>query len=163
MKTTYTVPEVPGSKRTSARPYTFAVIGYSDVTRSVARLRARNEAERTKTLRYLKQNWESWNRQANAAPGTTYVNHNGYLVTAKEPYIDIAKGFIERNPSLEAYIANTDAESEANLASIAAKGDGPLEVLRWSSSKANAEKGLYEFQDWYSDLRVVPCIPVVKG
>lgn len=162
MKTTYTVPEVAGSKRQSARPYTHAVVGYYDAARVVATWRAGHEANRARDTRWETKSWNDWKRLAAVNAGDMYVNHNGYRVAASQGSIDIAKGFMAKHPTLEAYLTHLEADFNAQIEHTLAKGNGPVTVLRWSMSLANASKGFSEFERSNSGLRVVSCVPVTK-
>jgi hypothetical protein len=162
MKTTYTVLEVTGSRRTSERPYTHAVIGYYDQARMVAHQRAENAANRAKNIRWETKSWNDWKRVAAVKAGDMYVNHNGYRVAASQGTIDIATGFMAKHPTLEGYLAHLDAEFNAHMEEALAKENGSMVVLRWSSSAKNAAKGMSEFDNRYSGLRVVECVPVTK-
>lgn len=162
MKTTYTVPEVPGSKRTSERPYTHAVIGYDDPQRRVAAWLADHEANGAKYRRWSIKNWQDNRRAAAVKEGEMYVNHNGFRVEARQAFIDIAAGFMAKYPTLEGYLAHEEQDFQDRVAAERARPNGPVVVLRWSMSRANASKGLSEFDRSYSGIKIVECVPVTK-
>jgi hypothetical protein len=149
-----------GSKRRSLRPYTHAVIGYFDGELVARTNRAHHVANRAKELGWSTRNWNGCKRGAAAKAGEIYVNHNGCRVAARQAIIDIDTEFMTKYPTLEAYIAHEEAEFEAQCAAYIAHGNDKMVVLRWSSSLKNASKGLSEFSNHYSGLRVVPCVPV---
>lgn len=158
-KITYTVPEVPESKRVSARPYTHAIIGCRDPKVVVATMQANYTAKREQYRRWETKHWNDEKRAAEAVVGQKYLNHNGYMVEAKDYVVDAGKSFMSKYPTLESYLADLDRKHEESIQSELAQPKSPLSVLRWSQSHDNAKKALGEFEPYYSGLRVVPCVP----
>lgn len=160
-KKVFTVPEVPGSKRSSERPYSHAVIGRYSGEVAAANAEADMKANGKK---YRSWDVKSWNNSAEAVkakPGELYRNHNGFMVPMSESMLAIELKFMEKYPSLEAYLESKQAEHKGYVESLRAQGLGPLVVLRWSMSLANAMKSWSEFPS-YIELRAVPCVEVVK-
>lgn len=160
--TTYTVPEVPGSKRTSPRPYTHAIIGRSSSQLSAIRYEADLKANGAKYARWDTKNWHDNKRLAECPSGGTYRNHNNYVTTASDELIKIGADFIAKYPTVESYLAHQKAEGEARVAKMKAVPDGELVVLQWSMSHANASKARSAYCKHHVDVRVVECVPVAK-
>lgn len=160
-KRVFMVPEVPGSKRSSERPYSHAVIGRYSGEVAAANCEADHKANGAKYRSWEVKSWNDSARAAKAKPGELYKNHNGYMVKMSEDLLAIHLRFMEKYPSLDAYLAEKDAEHKAYIEKLRAEPLGPLIVLRWSMSRANAEKGWGEFS-CYVERRVVECVEVVK-
>ncbi len=160
--TTFTVLEVPGSKRASARPYTHAVIGCYDGKTTAAWARAEHAKNKDQTARWDAKHWRDAKRTAEAVDGQLYRNHNNYMVVATQAIIDIYKPFMEKHPTVESYLAHQEAEVLAYLAKLEAAGTGELVVLQWSMSQKNAMKAVGSFANQHIGLRVVPCVELVK-
>lgn len=162
MKTTYTVPEVPGSKRGSERPYTHAIIGRRDGRCTAAAMEATRAVEEPKNRKWDAKHWDDCQRGSVAVAGQLYRNHNGYMVEARQAIIEIDAEFMAANPDRAAYIEKMAAERAAYLAKLKASTAGPLEVLQWSMSLSNAMKAVGAKCAHHSDVRVVACVPVEK-
>lgn len=163
MNTTYTVPEVPGSKRASARSYTHAIIGRRDGRCSAVAYEADLKANESKHHKWDAKHWDDRQRESVAVVGQLYRNHNGYMVEARDYNVRLGSEFIAKNPDRAAYIEAKSAERLAHLAMLKASTPGELEVLQWSMSLANAMKSVSSKQAHHSDVRVVACVPVVKA
>lgn len=162
-KTTYTVPQVPGSRRTSERPYTHAVIGRADSRMSAiscAEDLAKNEG---KYRKWDAKDWDDRKRESEATAGQLYRNRNGFMVEAKAWLIESGAEFIGKNPDRAAYVAACAAHRQQRLEKLKAGTAGELGVLQWSMSEANARKSLTTWSHHHSDLHVVPCVPVEKA
>lgn len=161
--TTFTVIEVPGSKRASARPYTHAIIGRRDGRCSAVAMAADLAENEVKYVRWDAKNWDDWKRAAEATVGQLYRNHNGCMVEAKDYTVRIGSEFIAENPDREAYIAGKASERQTTLDNLRASEPGELAVLQWSMSMQNALKAVGTYRTHHSDVRVVECVPVVKN
>jgi len=161
-KITYTVPEVPGSKRTSERPYTHAVIGRRDGRCSAIGIEATLATEEPKNRRWDGKSWDDSKREAEATAGQLYRNHNGYMVEASQFLVDLGTKFIAENPDRTAFIEKKAAERAAYLAKLKASEPGPLVVLQWSMSIKNAYRAIGTMSNHHSAVRVVECLPVEK-
>lgn len=162
MKTTYTVPEVPGSKRSSERPYTHAIIGRRDGRCSAVAMEATRAVEEPKNRKWDAKRWDDCQRGSVAVAGQLYRNHNGCMVEARESIIEIDVGFMAENPDRAAYIEKMAAERAAYLAKLKDSTPGPLEVLQWSMSLNNAMKATGTMRRHHSEVRVVACVPLEK-
>ena len=162
MTTTYTVPEVPGSKRASLRPYTHAIIGRRDGRCTAAGIEAKMAVEEPKNRKWDAKHWDDCKRGSEAVVGQLYRNANGFMVEARDAIIKIDAGFIAENPDRAAFIEKKAAERAAYLAKLKASMPGELEVLQWSMSLANAMKAVGSKQSHHSDVRVVACVAVIK-
>jgi hypothetical protein len=155
-KKTFTVAEVPGSKRTSDANYTHAIIGQADPALTVALWRANRNAARE--IRENTKDWKLAKLTSSLKEGDLYINHNNCRVPVRQYTIDSSVQFITENPTLEGYLAAREKHFEDECASTLAKPVGPVVVLRWSRSAVNAAKAVAEFSQHYSNLRVVPVV-----
>lgn len=162
MKTTYTVPEVPGSTRTSERPYTHAIVGRRDGRCTAAGVEARMATEEPKNRKWDAKHWDDCQRGSVAVEGQLYRNFNGCMVEARAAVIKIDADFIAANPDRAAYIEKMAAERADYLAKLKASEPGPLVVLRWSMSFKNAFNALGSEAAHHSSVRVVECVAVEK-
>lgn len=159
----FTVLEVPGSKRASARPYTHAIIGRRDGRCSAVAMEADLAENELKYVRWDAKNWDDWKRAADASVGQLYRNHNGFMVEAKDCTVRIGAEFIVANPDREAYVAGEAAKRQATLNELRASEPGELTVLQWSMSIQNALKAVGAYRTHHSDVRVVECVPAAKA
>lgn len=157
--TTYTVPEVPGSKRSSARAYTHAIVGR--VNAAARRAAVQSEANR-------EQHIKSWNWHAKE--GAMKVGDLIHYTATYKPWsvpmtkerLDEHLEFLAKYPTAEDFVQQRIAANLARINEVYGEGDeGPLEVLQWSQSAANAQKGLSSWKALLG-VRVVECVPVVK-
>ena len=160
--TTYTVPAVPGSKRTSHRPYTHAVVGRRDGRCSAIIYAADLDANERRYRTWDGKHWDDWKRASEATAGQLYRNHNGFMVEAQQSVIDIGARFIGENPDRAAYIEAKAAERQECLRQMQGSQPGELAVLQWSMSHQNAMRSLTTHMRHHSDVRVVECVPVTK-
>jgi len=158
-KTTFTVPQVPGSKRASERPYTHAVIGRRDSRCSAVTYAADLAANERKHQRWDGKLWDDEKRASEATVGQLYRNHNNFMVEASARVVEVAIKFIGENPDRQAYIDRMSAERQAHLEELKAGTAGELVVLQWSMSQANALKSTGTWCNHHSDVSVVPCVP----
>lgn len=151
--TTFTVTQVPGSKRTSHRNYTHAIIGCRDGKV----LAASTLAERRKNdqSRWNSKHWYDEKRAADATVGQPYKNHNGFSVIAQEYNVRFGKEFIAKYPTVESYLAKLKQDFDDMIAKLQAEPLGTLEVLQWSMSADNARKALGSWSKSHSHLEVV--------
>lgn len=161
--TTFTVLEVPGSKRASARPYSHAIIGRRDGRCSAVAMAADLAENESKYVRWDAKNWDDWKRAAEATVGQLYRNHNGFMVEAKDYTVRTGSEFIASNPDREAYMAGEAAKRQSTLDNLRVAEPGELAVLQWSMSMQNALKAAGTYRTHHSDVRVVECVPVVKA
>lgn len=161
-KTTYTVPEIPGSYRTSERPYSHAVIGRRSGKLSAITTEAHYKATATQSKRWDTKSWNDWKRASEATVGQLYRNHNNVMVVARDYEVEIGQKFMAENPTLEGYLEKLAAAHAKHVAALKASPDGELCVLQWSMSHKNAFKALGTFAKHYIDLRVVECTAVGK-
>lgn len=161
-KTTYTVPAVPGSSRTSERPYTHAIVGRDSPALQAAHRAADFKANAAKYARWDAKLWHDNKRLAQCPSGGMYLNSNGYLTTPSDAVIKIGTDFIASFPTPEGYLAYLKAQREADVARGTAAPDGELAVLQWSMSYANAWKAHGTWCKTHVDVRVVECVPVAK-
>lgn len=150
-KTTYTAPEVPGSSRSSERPYTHAVVG----RRNIAALRA--YAPESAEYSHGKQTYDYYSKQVQVGAGNSYLYKTGecrpFMVTVKQEDYDRGVAFLAENPDRAAYVAKKLAE---RMAELGTEDAGPLQVLQWSMSHANADKATGTFLNkGYVGVRVV--------
>lgn len=163
MKVThYTVLEVPGSKRSSHRPYTHAIIGRRCPGLSAIAYEDDLRKNAAKYTRYDVKNWHDEKRLAECPSGGTYLNHNRVMIAASDELIQIGKDFIAKYPTVESYLEHKKAESDAIIAKLKAEPDGELKVLQWSMSHKNALKAHGAWCKHHSEVRVVECFPVVN-
>jgi hypothetical protein len=70
--------------------------------------------------------------------------------------------FMKENPTQDAYVQKSvDAQLKRINDAYGEGPAGPLDVLQWSQSVANAHKGLSSWKGLLG-VRVVECVPVVK-
>lgn len=160
-KRAFSVPEVPGSKRVSARPYSHAVIGRYSGLVGAELAEAAWEKDKAATLARAAKDWAFYAADAKRVEGEVRPNYNGYPMPVRDYDIRIAKERLEKTPSAEAYIAARVADHEAYVARLRAVGVAELAVLRWSMSLANAIKAAASFPSCI-EVRVVPCVEVIK-
>jgi hypothetical protein len=157
---TYTVPEVPGSKRTSDRPYTHALVGRVDVAaaRRAAVSAGWDESDRT--------NYAFYRKLHDVGVGGVWSHTRGYEHKVDQRDYDGAKKIIDAHPTLDGYLLarREDRLNQLNEKYGATSQAGPLVVLQWSMSAANAAKaeGTWRSQRGYIAVRVVECVPVEK-
>lgn len=150
---TYTVPQVPGSKRTSPRPYTHAVIGRRDLARERAHVTS------TTFVELDRKNYDHHRHIVAVGVGGVWSRSrsgHGYVVTRE--MFDTATAAVSGCDTPEKYVAKL---ADFRLTSINRAGKGPagqLEVLSWSMSAASAEKAAARHRRWFIDVRVVPCV-----
>lgn len=148
--TTYTVPEVPGSSRTSHRPYTHAVVGRRNLARE------RQQAADPATHNDL-NNWQFYQKVLRVGLGGVWSERHGY--TVDQSMLDNAKRATEGCETVNDYVAK---QIEWRLARINEVGTGPageLQVLQWSMGVENARKGITATRrEWYVNLAVVACV-----
>ncbi|WOB06514.1 hypothetical protein [Piscinibacter gummiphilus] len=161
-KQTYTVVEVPGSKRSSERPYSHAVIGRRSGKISAITAEAHHKATAAQTKRWDTKSWNDWKRASEATVGQLYRNHNNVMVVARDYEVEIGQKFMAENPTLEGYLEKLEASRAKHIADLKASPDGELCVLQWSMSHKNAFKALGTFAKHHIDLQVVPCVVVAK-
>jgi hypothetical protein len=151
-KTIYTVPSVPGSKRTSARPYTHAIVGQHNKIESRARV------DNADYRKMLLKNWQYNFDTAQKKPGDLIhvQSYQPWSYALSEETHAACVAFIENNPNGPAFV---EQEVAARLAAIGSEDAGDVEVLQWSMSQANAMKGTGKFQLSYVNVHVVQCVP----
>ena len=157
-KKVFTVVEVEGSKRSSEAEYTHALIGQYDPTLLAAHMVAEHKANAARNRKRDTKTWNDSKRSADTPDGEYFINHNNYRVQQRQAYRDIDLKFIAQYPTVDSYLAKREADHLAHLDKLSKEPFGSLTVLRWSRSAANAAKGSSEFQNAYSNLRVVPCV-----
>ena len=162
-KQTFTVPDVPGSKRTSYRTYTHAVIGRRDGRCSAVVYAADLATNEPKARKWDAKHWDDCQRAAKATVGQRYRNHNGYMVEARDYEVRSGMEFILAHSDREAYVEAQAAQRQAYLARLKASTPGELQVLQWSMSWKNAMKSVASHQKHHSEVRVVECQPVTKS
>lgn len=148
---TFTVKEVEGSKRTSDREYTHAIIGRYDFDREFDRIAFTQGDESNYWFGFDRCNKKAGDYVAYRSIG------GGHIVTQQD--IDRATKDIAGR-TLEQYKDDTlRYRREQCLYRQEIQGD-LYTVLRWSQSKQNAIKGLAEFEKFWKDLRVVEVVKV---
>jgi hypothetical protein len=180
-KTTYTVPEVPGSSRVSERAYTHAVVGTFNPGRYLQSYLDQHEYDVKTNNPYRAVNHARSVLVAKAAvgdmvarpwvkcrPGIQWdVEYKAGKVTEHD--IAEAQKHIARYPTAEAELAEVEAKHQERVAKIQAM-TADKEVLQWSMSEVNARKALGG-KGWtartgsfghYDNLHVVPCVAVEK-
>jgi hypothetical protein len=160
MKTTYTVPEVAGSKRTSERPYTHAVVGQYNLTL------AREGAQDKGWIKGDTKNW-TWHKESAAMKPGDLIHVTGSARPWSYPMDEKAHGehvaFMAANPDLDAYVAKLKAGRLARIDKEYGEGPlGPVVVLQWSMSLKNASTKIGEHSKYHGKVRVVECVPVEK-
>lgn len=152
MRKTFTVTQVPGSKRSSDRDYTHAVIGHFNHD-----IRIKDAAIISKTD-ISNHNYEL--AHSAMQDGDIYTADFGKGDIRKWPVrqesIDHAKAYISKYPTVESMVAARVKEYE----DLKAKSGGKFEVLRWSQSFANANKSLGEFSYYYLDIQIVETVRI---
>lgn len=158
MKTSYTVPQVPGSTRTSERPYTHAVVGARNLV--LARAQVPEYAE------YMAgDTFDTRTRQVQTGAGNSYLyksqagSGRPFMVKVSQEDFDKAVAFLAEHPDRAAYLAQDIAK---RLALIGTADEGPLMVLQWSMSHKNALAKVGEHSKYHSSVRVVECVPIEK-
>jgi len=161
-KTAYTCPAVPGSLRTSHRPYTHCIVGRFSHPLAAAMARGVADATRTAERNRLAKDWAYYAADAVRTVGDVRINHNNYPMAVRDYEIEIAQRLVAEHPTAQAYIAAREANIEASIAQHHdGRGIEPLGVLQWSMSEANARRALSTFSGRaYIDLRVVPVLVV---
>jgi hypothetical protein len=162
-KTTFTVPEVPGSKRISGKPYSHAIIGRYDASMDVGKLRDVKMTDNSMALERETRYWNSQKRAAEAAVGELCMNHANELTVADEWLVSSAQKWTQKYPTLDSYLAHLNQKREDIFAAELDLPRGELSVLRWSFSHENAERSIKAFSKRYRDIRVVRCVPVVEN
>lgn len=157
----YTVLEVPGSKRSSQRPYTHAIVGRSFPTLLAIHSEREHKANARKRIAWERKHWADEKRLSECPSGGTYINHNNFRTTASDALIQIGKDFIAKYPTPESYIDHLEREFQDYIAKLKAMPVGELSVLQWSMSHSNAFKGQSKWVKSHADVRVVECFPVV--
>lgn len=149
--TTYTVPQVPGSRRTSPRPYTHAIIGRRDLARE--RANVASQAFRDQDFK----NYDHHRRVVAAGIGGIWLPERGYIVDRQ--MFERSRAEISGCDTPEQFHAKL---LDFRLTSINRAGTGPagpLVVISWSMSLRNAEKAAeMHRRNWFVDVSVVPCI-----
>lgn len=148
--TIYTVPEVPGSKRTSHRPYTHAVIGRRNL--ALDRLVAHDPAVAAQDA----VNYRYHRSIVDMGIGEIWDERRGYRVDRE--MLERSRSALSGIETVNQWVAKHLA---IRIASINRAGTGPagdLEVLSWSMSAANAEKAATGWRRRHVDVRVVPCV-----
>lgn len=145
----FTVAEVPGSKRTSPRNYTHAVIGIYNWNQRLA-----ND---DKDMEHDATEWDYMSKVVGLGIGGTYKSGTGTMVlTVDEKQYNRYFPIVNEFPTRELYRAHCRANRVAFVKTKMAQPE-VVEVLRWSQSYVNACKGHGEFSS-YKSLRVVPTI-----
>lgn len=156
MKKTFTVIEVPGSKRTSPRNYTHAVIGQFNHARHLTQVDVINATDL--------ENFDYSERIAKMQVGDL-IHVTGcptpWSYAVDQEAIDRAKGAIAGYNTRDEFAAAMRASRVAAAKADEAKNAGKWQVLRWSMSYANACKGHNEFP-YMMNLKVVPTKEVTK-
>ncbi|MGW8422795.1 hypothetical protein [Comamonas sp. HJ-2] len=156
--TTYTVPEVPGSKRSSARAYTHAIVGC--VNAEQRRLDAKSEEARKNHAKHWSYHAEGAQMKEGDLIHVQSYKPWSYPVTQER--VDQHVAFMKENPTQDAYVQKSvDAQLKRINDAYGEGPAGPLDVLQWSQSAANAQKGLSSWKGLLG-VRVVECVPVVK-
>ncbi len=152
MKNLFTVPQVPGSKRTSPRNYTHAVIGHFNHDK-----RIKQAAVLCKTD-ISNHNYSLMQSKMNAGDiyRSTYADGSPCQWPMQKETIDRAKEYINKYPTVEAMVAGRVKGYEDEKALYG----GKFIVLRWSQSFKNASKGLSEFTEYYLDVQVVETVKI---
>lgn len=158
-KNTFIVAEVPGAKRTSVRVYTHAIIGRRDPRASAVHYASDLRVNEARYRRHDAKHWDDEQRASIAVIGQPYVNHNNYVVPAKDYNIEFGQRFIAEHPVRAAYIAGGVAKRQEHLEELKLGTAGPLVVLQWSMSRRNAEKAVGTWCSHNSEVRVVECHP----
>lgn len=160
VKKVFEVREVPGSRRSSDRDYSHAVIGRYDHSVAAAAEEAGWVAGRKKNVAWERKNWEYRAADAKRVVGEIRKNHSGFMMPVRDYEIEISAKFISENPSLDGYIARLESEFAARIAAMKAKPIDEFGVLRWSMSYKNAFNALGSFAAGFVDLKVVEVVRV---
>lgn len=158
-KTTYTVTEVPGSKRSSARAYTHAIVGR--VNAAACRAVANSEETRAQHLK----NW-NWHATEGKMKEGDLIHYNHsykpWSVPMTKERLDEHHAFLAKHPNGPDFVQYcVDAQVNSINARYGEGAEGPLEVLQWSQSATNAQKGLSSWKHRLG-VRIVECVPVAK-
>ncbi|TAL72860.1 MAG: hypothetical protein EPN79_02125 [Burkholderiaceae bacterium] len=157
MKFTYTVRGAEGT-RTSARPYTHAVIGRRSGPKVADAMQTRHDAEWPFEEKRARNRYSVYVRNAKSSVGGLRINHSGYVTQCKDYEIELAKEAVERAPSADAYVAEKKLEALSAIERMRAEGIGDLLVLSWHHSRELAENALRQIEWAHTDVRVVPCV-----
>lgn len=156
MKKTFTVIEAPGSKRTSPRNYTHAVIGQFNHAKRIAEVDVIYDQDLT--------NFDYYAKRAQMKAGdlihvTGCATPWSYPINQEE--IDKAKAQVAKYGNRDNYAAMLRADRVKIAKDYEAEVGDAWQVLRWSMSYANACKGHTEFPSC-KNIKVVPTKEVTK-
>ena len=165
MTKTFTVPQVPGSKRSSkTRDYTHAVIAKFDSDRYAAELDKRLAEIRTSKIN--RSDFDYYTLCANAVVGETVYSTRGY--TVKQEQADEARVVLARKgQTFEAYVKFLCDEEVEQTADVLRRKTGQWSVQTWSMSEVNARRAAATLSSeiakgygYLTDIQVVPVVEV---
>lgn len=158
-KTTYTVTEVPGSKRASARTYTHAIVGR--VNAAARRTIANSDEVRAQHLKNW--NWHATEGKMKEGDLIHYTNTDKpWSVPMTKERLDEHLAFLAKHPDGAEFVQFCVDEQVRLINKCYGEGaEGPLEVLQWSQSATNAQKSLSSWKHRLG-VRIVECVPVAK-
>lgn len=158
-KNKFTVPQVPGSSRSSHRVYTHAVICKLDVDRYAAELPERLASLDDGTER---SNFAFHSRIVQVGVGGSWDPRRNFTVSQVE-FEESVAALDERGRTYGEWLAFARARHAARTASILESDRGEYQVLQWSMSERNAVKSLgsHTFPGSYrAHIHVVPVVQV---
>ena len=159
MKKTYTIPQVPGTRRVSPLTYTHAIIGRSDGALAASHMRDTRAVNQARIDAWDRKVWEADKRLSDAELGQPFRAINGYKVQPTQKGIDAARVFIAKHPTSDDYLRSEAAQHELDVKAAEARGTDPvLQVLQWNQSFENATKAMPGFQRLHSDVQVVATV-----
>lgn len=156
MTSIYTVPGARGT-RTSARPYTHAVIGRRSGPKIADAMLARHLAEWPREEKRDRLWYAVYAGDVDRCVGELRENHNGYVTPCSEINIEIARQVVERAPTADAYVAEKKREALSAIERTRAEGTGDLLVLSWHHSRELADKALPQIEWAHTEARTVQC------
>src|SRR6187402_48838 len=133
MRKTFTVKEVPGSKRQSDHIYTHAIIGEYDFDLALSII----EKHKVENERFYKKDFAYYELCGNGIVGVTvYSKSSGYKIDQMQK--DKGLAIIEKYGNADNY-ANYKYKSQIDSLNLTrSKREGELVVLQWSRSAENA-------------------------
>lgn len=154
----FTVPQVPGSSRSSKRAYTHAVICQFDAERYAADLPNRLSA--IETNRTLADDLRYHTKVRAVGVGGVW-SELGSKVDQRQ-FDSAIKVLAERGDTLDLRIVNAKNTEKARTARSLAQDQGNYSVLQWSQSAANAQKSIGSWDKPGAYLKNVHVVPVVQ-
>lgn len=158
MKKTFTVPEVPGSKRSSFRDYTHAIIGQFNYDLQLQRVGEIYDVD-ISNFKYYKS--ISAKKAGDTELVTGCVTPWTRIIEQRE-IDECTRALVNSGcETAEQYAEKCRAKRIEDCLADKAKNEGKWAVLMWNQSYTNAIKSIGSFK-WYKNVKIVETKEVVK-